>query len=132
MAGMVSEELTRPSVYIWSSHCFRTCANIVCLYDTIHTMVSYKVPDLLPILYVGLSSWFSSATHGGLSTSLSAHDLSLNVTRPLEEIALILMIDFLAPPLVTSLIVPRADRTRTEIKRLSPGLFTRHCFAGSE
>jgi hypothetical protein len=35
------------------------------------------------------------------------------------------MIDFLTPPLVTSFIVPRADRTLTEIKRLSfvrPGL----------
>jgi hypothetical protein len=57
------------------------------------------------------------ATRGGPSTS--AHGLSLNIARPLEEIALILMVHFLPPPLVPSLIVPRADRTRTKIKRLS-------------
>jgi hypothetical protein len=63
-------------------------------------------------------------THRGLvpllaaAPSTSAHDLSLDVVCPLERIALILMTDFLMLPLAASLTVPKADRTRTEIKHL--------------
>lgn len=42
--------------------------------------------------------------------------LTPRISRPHEEIALVLMIDLLAQPLAATLVVPRPDRPRTEIK----------------
>jgi len=45
------------------------------------------------------------------------HSLALNIARPLEEIALVLVVYLLPQPLAAALVVSRSDGPRTEIER---------------
>ena len=56
----------------------------------------------------------NAATACGIGSTRS---LTPRIARPHEEIALVLVIDLLAQPLAATLVVPRPNRPRTEIKR---------------